>query len=366
MNWQRNVKRILRYLDQRREYQSSTRVYKNFLQQNSRPGYGLSKQQQKEVIDFFGNYGIPLPDTLGHEVFYHTNGEFSPMYVPRYLYRNLFLRKFNQGDTWINRMKGWRDKNKYDFLKIGRFVPTDGRVVRGMLLGDDYHPITKERLLRHLEGKTDEVVVKVSDSYGGMGVRFIRISELRQWIEAKMAESLKMGSSYSIQLPFKQHQDMQRLNVSSVNTIRLTTLRMRGQDPFIRTVGPFVRIGRKDSRLDNVAQGNLCVGIHSDGRLRESGFDKHLNTYDSHPDHGYSFDSFTIAQFKECVELCIEMHHYLYEMDMIAWDVVIDRDGTPHILEFNVEFLDSDYNQVCNGPLFGDETHHILKSVAAD
>jgi hypothetical protein len=354
------LKSTIRYYDDKKEYYNSINYYNSLINKNIGTTNGLSLLQEKEIIEYFSGYNLSVRDTTFHELNFTTTGEFSPKYIPRYLFRNKLLTRFNQGHTWINRMRGWRDKNKYDLLKFGRFVPTEGRIIRGMVLGGDYRPISASKLCSYLENVSHEVVIKISDYNGGMGVNFLPVSELSEWIDVKIRESSKTGLSYLIQLPFKQHENILRLNASSVNTIRLTTLRLPGLDPLIRQVSPFIRIGRKNSRMDNVSQGNICVGVHDDGRLHRYAFDNAFNKYETHPDHGYSFGKITIDQFKESVALCIDMHYHLYEMDMIAWDVVINRDGTPLILEFNVEFLNSDNNQVCNGPFFGDDTDYIL------
>ena len=46
---------------------------------------------------------------------------------------------------------------------------------------------------------------------------------------------------------------------------------------------------------------------------------------------------------------------------LISWDVAIDENGDPVIIEMNISYGELDFHQYCNGPIFGDLTSEILK-----
>lgn len=48
---------------------------------------------------------------------------------------------------------------------------------------------------------------------------------------------------------------------------------------------------------------------------------------------------------------------------MISWDVAIDKDAEPVLIEANLQIGDIDILQPVNGPLFGDLTEDVLKEV---
>ena len=48
---------------------------------------------------------------------------------------------------------------------------------------------------------------------------------------------------------------------------------------------------------------------------------------------------------------------------MISWDFAVDESGEPVLIEMNINYGELDFHQLCNGPIFGDQTKEIVKEV---
>ena len=48
---------------------------------------------------------------------------------------------------------------------------------------------------------------------------------------------------------------------------------------------------------------------------------------------------------------------------MISWDLAIEENGDPLLIEFNVCYGELDFHQLCNGPIFKDLTREVLDDV---
>ena len=48
---------------------------------------------------------------------------------------------------------------------------------------------------------------------------------------------------------------------------------------------------------------------------------------------------------------------------LISWDIALDKNNNPIIIEANLKYGEIDFHQLNNGPLFGDDTKEILNEV---
>ena len=140
---------------------------------------------------------------------------------------------------------------------------------------------------------------------------------------------------YIIQEYINQHPDMSKLNPGSVNIIRIVTTRW---DKDVHILTGALRIGaKKDSTVDNAAQGGTFVGINfENGTLREYGyyFDRPRDT--KHPITGVTYNGYKIPYWEETIELVKSLHPYFQGLPVLGWDVAITPNG-PIIIEANYD-----------------------------
>ena len=120
-----------------------------------------------------------------------------------------------------------------------------------------------------------------------------------------------------------------KLHPQSLNTIRITTVRVRGK---IHIFYPFLKIGTGDSFVDNGGAGGLLAGIDTEtGIVYTDLFDefKHYNNpLKAHPDTGIAIKGFQLPQWNEAVALCKELAAKLDgDINFVGWDLGFTPEG---------------------------------------
>jgi hypothetical protein len=279
---------------------------------------------------------------LWHKAYAAATGRPSVDYVPEDLFYNVFQSRLNPR----HRREVYRDKNFYDRLGWSCLPQTIFRIIDGRLFDKSYHQIDIETALSLARdtGLSEFVAKPARETGGGSRVTFLGFNGLTAFVP----ENLKRNSDWIVQHPIRQHADMARLNSSSVNTMRIVTIRM---DADVSIVSAFVRFGISDSRVDNLTAGNVAVGVQDDGRLRKDGYDINFRRVANHPTQGFAFDSFVIPSFVAAKQTCLDLHQGIPDLDLISWDIAIDEHGKPTVVEFNIGRQDISLAQVCNGPV---------------
>ena len=288
---------------------------------------------------------------LWHKVYAAVSGHSCVDYVPEDLFYNVFYDRLDPR----HRRVIFRDKNYFDRMSWPCLPETIFRIVGGRLFDKSYRMIDAETALSLArESGLDEFVVKPSRASGGGNmVTFRDYAGLASFLPANMGRH----SDWIVQRPIVQHPVMAELNDSSVNTIRIVTIRLEAKVSFVVA---FQRIGIRGVRVDNLSAGNIAVGIEEDGRLRKHGYDFALRRHTAHPDRGYAFDSFVIPSYEAAKQTCIDLHERIQDLDLISWDIAIDHGGAPAVIEVNVGRQDANLSQICNGPVFSPFIDSVL------
>ena len=202
-----------------------------------------------------------------------------------------------------------------------------------------------------------EVVIKqATDSEGGHGVFFNKGTD-REGIK----ESIKsIDTDIIIQEPIIQHCKLSKLNPSSVNTIRILTLLA---DNEVRHLSSIIRMGIGGSRVDNASSGGITCGIDEEGKLKKYAYSASGVKYECHPSTNIIFDNYEVPGYKKALDLVYKLAVYLPLFRLISWDIAIDENANPILLEANLKYGELDFHQLNNGPIFGDRTEKILNMV---
>ena len=288
---------------------------------------------------------------LWHKAYAAVSGRSSVDYVPEDIFYNIFETRLNPRD----RREPYKDKNFFDRLGWPCLPQTIFRIINGRLFDSSYQMIDAETALALAQetGLSEFVVKPARESGSGSQVTFQDFSGLKSFLP----KNLSRHSDWIIQHPIRQHEVMAGLNASSVNTMRIVTIRM---GPEVSVVSAFAKIGTKGKRVDNVSAGNVAIGIEQDGRLKKYGYDFALKRHAMHPEHGYSFDSFVIPSFAAAQQTCISLHRRIPDLDLLSWDTAIDHRGTPVVIEVNIRRQDANITQICNGPVFNPYIDEVL------
>lgn len=136
-----------------------------------------------------------------------------------------------------------------------------------------------------------------------------------------------------LQQSVAQHSAMSALHPSSVNTLRVITVRDRaGTRMFTR---PLARIGFGGTVIDNGEAGGIQVFVDpATGRMQGPGLMLRGGTVARHPDSGLELDGYEIPFFAQAVDMAVELHAQLPGLHTVGWDVAMTPDG-PVFLEGN-------------------------------
>lgn len=316
----------------------------------------LTPEQKKQVSDLWESRyrGTAKFTYQFHEFYTQATGHFDAHYIPDDLYINLI-------DAWFNnRVQAKALDNKCLYQKLfpqAKQPVTVAFRMNGTLLDASYRIIEPEELSKLLKREKEVVVKKANDSMGGHGVYFYSGEELEQ----KVFELLNNNKrDFVIQKTLVQHPELATLNPDSVNTIRHLSLLRDGK---VTVYSSILRMGINHSRVDNASSGGITCGINSDGSLKHFAYAVTGKKYEQHPTSGIAFDTITVPSFEKSIDFVKNLHQSLPLFRLLSWDIAIDKDGNPVLLEPNLYVGELDFHQLNNGPLFGKDQDMILSEI---
>jgi hypothetical protein len=321
----------------------------------------LSRSQKKEIAKYWEPYEKVNP--IWHETYLATSGLWDVRYVPE----SIFYRKI---ESFLNRPelnRAYSDKNLLDKGFAGIKMPnTVIRNINGNFYDKTYNFLSKGEALALLTNfaRAEKFVIKPSiDSGSGKNVNIVDLRgfEIEQ-IQVKVIRLFKLFKhDFIVQNYLYQHPLLEAMHASSLNTLRIITLRLSSEIHVLSTV---LRMGDKGSEIDNGKSGYLTVGVDSDGWLKNFAIDHWtFKKYDAHPYSGFIFKGAQLPNLKDVHDLVKTAHARIYYSDVVSWDVAIDRLGKPNLIELNLKDQDINYHQRLNGALFGGHTEAVLKLV---
>lgn len=318
----------------------------------------LSHQQYKDIQNYFQNYSGKKVNSRYHEYYYSMTGYYSEKYIPDTLY-------FNYIDPYLNdhrMIPAYLDKNGYHGLFPEVKQP---ELLLSNINGYYYHKdmvVTKQEAVRICSELPDAIIKPALDSCQGKNVVRFTSEEGKINNAGLTVQQLfeKFGQNFLIQKTIHQHPVMESLNPSSVNTIRVLTLRREDE---IICLSAIVRIGRKGAIVDNGHAGGYCCGIKENGQLKENGFICVTGECKQKTDHGTILGNIVVPGFRRIVETAKRLHLKLPYLNLIGWDFCVDDKNEIVLIEFNTN-SSIDIMQLCNGPVFGDYTEEILRKVS--
>lgn len=334
---------------------------RNHLSDDNKKLVHLTKEEKKQIRELYKPYGKIL---MGwHDMFKDLTGKFYPEYMPEDLY-------YTKIDTFFNDwQKGIQldDKAYYDrlFSKSPFNLPKQICVkINGFWLDADYNIIQEDSALRLIMNAGEAFLKMTVLTAEGHGVAFFdagcfpddkaRLKFLKTTVK-------RLGKNIVVQKPIKQSPILSRLNPSSVNTVRV--LSFLKKDGSVKIYSQFLRIGRKGSKVDNGFAGGIGCGINQDGSLKEFGFTSKGEKFSHHPDTGIRIASITVPDYQALLEKVKDYHPQFPNFRLISWDFAIDEDNHPVLIEFNIYCGGIFWNQIHDGPAFGEDTMEILEEV---
>ena len=180
-----------------------------------------------------------------------------------------------------------------------------------------------------------EIIVKPLDESCGKGVEKLKPSE---YDSKKLYEQLLANHQYLIEEVATQCKTISELHPSSINTVRVVTLKGKG-------VFACLRIGNYNNVVDNFNKDGMVapIDIHT-GLINYPAIDKVHNEYISHPLTHKKIVGLKIPMWEKIVKLCEDASMVIPELGYLGWDVCVGEDK-PFLIEGN-EFPGHDLYQL--------------------
>jgi hypothetical protein len=301
-------------------------------------------------------------EPYSYRFFSHYVG-FSPNIVPEDIGRSFVEPILNP----LAYRKAFTDKNLFPVLLGKQNLPqTIICRIHGSNLLDGDGMIADKDLNSYLKEFSSVILKPSTDSSSGHGIiKFVKhdnifVSEDRNHILTKDF-LLSYGSDFCLQEAIIQHDFMEKLCPTSVNTIRLCVYRsVRDEEPKI--TASIIRIGEKGKNVDNVHSGGMFCGINlQTGKLGPFVMDQYGNKRNVW--NGVDFSSVThiVPFWQDVLSFAKYLGTKIHNHRLIALDIALESTGKPILLEYNICAFSYWLFMLTGQEVFGEYTDEIIE-----
>lgn len=314
----------------------------------------VAEEYDRSIRDYWKQFGLRRPKRFWYRLYCNSENPFDPGYIPDDRFTRDIIPHYNN----IIFAKALQDKCLHSVLFPDMKRPdTIVKNVAGVFYDDDFGLLTQEQaMLRCL--RKGRIIVKPSvGSGGGDNIRFYDSDSMTE--EEVLEIFRSYGRNFIVQKKMEQHPVLAALNPDSLNTVRLITFL---HDNEVRVLTAILRVGGGGSEVDNTSQGGYKASVYPDGRLHRKGMTKsggHWHYVETYP-NGIRFEDIVIPSYDRIKELVCSHAAKMSHFKIIGWDIGVDPDGEPFLVEYNVIPAQG---HGTDGPLFGDLTETVLEEV---
>ena len=214
--------------------------------------------------------------------------------------------------------------------------------------------MSKNEAIMLLKSKVEFICKVAMGTGGGRGVQKIRMDE--QTDPHLTLDQLLKPEDLIFQEVLSQSDFMASFNPDSVNTFRLLTLNI---NEHCTVLSSFVRMGAKGSYVDNLCSGGgALVGISQDGKLSDFGIRKNYSKCYETPT-GLPFKGMQVPDWDYITKAVIGFHKHIPYANLIGWDITINKNGVPIVIEINLDSAEIEAHQIFNGQIFGERLEEV-------
>ncbi len=309
----------------------------------------LSKSEYEDVVNIWGKLGVNINPAFFN--MYKSRGVYSPYFMPNDIYCSVIIDSLNPPMY----KKAYADKCLVPVLYERMHQPKIiGRCINGTLFDGNNNILSYADFLRL--NKNQEVILKPNNKCCGKGIRLANLGELD--INQIVKE---YDSNFLIQEYVRQSAYTAKYNPTSFNNFRVTSLFINGR---LSICAVEFKCGGKGSIVDNLHAGGLSIYCSEDGYLDSVGLNVMLEeTYSC--SNGYELKGELIPGVSKIVDFVKKYHPFYFpNIGIIGWDIGLDENEEPILVEVNLTWPDIISTQVCSHrPIFGDRTEEVIEYV---
>ena len=310
----------------------------------------LTEEEKRQIYSVWGRMKIDF--SLDYFKIFKHYGFFSPFFVTNDILYPWILNVLNPLDF----RSAFNHKGLYPVFYEGMRRPeTAVYCINGQCYGPDNKAIGS----RCLESFTftGDWIVKPTLDHGGNGFRVIDNDKDRLPLLIK-----EYKGDFIVQEKLKQSPKTAVFNDSSLNTFRVTSLFLNDK---VSVPSIIFKYGKKGALVDNVAAGSgTVVGLTTDGQFLDSAFNYLFDKVHTYAD-GKPLKDVRIDEVKDIVDFVRENHQrYLPSMGVVGWDMALDVDNKPVMIEVNTLYPGILLVQLANKtPIMGERTEEVIDVV---
>lgn len=331
------------YVNKKMSREKASRIRKQVVSENgSRTVDQKLKKHIKEYCrDAFGSSSYwPWLATYAE-----LRGEFKQGWIPVDYYRFRLLPKmnpekfmrFSEAKTIDHKLFNGSIITPLFFRSNGLYCDKDGVVQ------------SKSDIQQLLHDLNDEIVIKPDDGRGGNHIMFKHSTEIS-------LKELPPDTDLLFQKVVHQHHELDRLYPHSVNTFRVLTY--IDQEGSIQIKFIIIRFGRSGSRVDNASNGGGWIFVQMSGKVEPMAYNRYgIEIGNRHPDTGVEYEKLELPFLLNVINLCKDAHRSFPYTRIIGWDVFIDQQKGPRLIEWNANNPGFWEYEARFGPFFREMIH---------
>ena len=218
----------------------------------------LTREEKRLIKQTWPTLEINAFDYTWSRIWKKEHG-FSPYFIGT-MWTWSILEKINPYDSVVS----LQNKALCDiYLSQIPFPKVYVRCIDGTMYDHEMHPIDLNESIGILQ-EIDSFIIKPSiDTLCGQGVLKICKEQNMEHSRVVLDAIKKSGNNFIAQELLKQHEDISRLNPTSINTCRVTTIYINGKISY----SVALKIGKKDSFKDNW-NSSYFIGVDPNGQLK--------------------------------------------------------------------------------------------------
>ncbi len=173
--------------------------------------------------------------------------------------------------------------------------------------------------------KHERFIVKPLANGCGVGIKIVGANE-EGLIESLLRSYCHKGlsSGFVAEELIKEVEELKRFHPSSVNTVRVPTIRLDDEVVFLH---PFFRTGNGGSIIDNAAAGGVFGVIDPETGIITHVGDEKGNFYNAHPYSGVQMLGYQIPRWEEAKEFVRKLTQVVPSNRYTGWDIALTEEG---------------------------------------
>lgn len=341
-----------------RKFKKKYRIYRHWNYENF-PAKQVAPltADEKKAVDAVWRDKRFLNNYKWHALFKTARGTLEPEMVPCDVFYMKMLQKLN--NTSLS--KAWNDKCFTAKIYSGLPIPESlVYCIDNGFYDTDYNYLSSAEAVARLQQADTQVIVKPSlASRIGKGFEKLRTEELTENSLEKIAKARKGNCVF--QRLLKQSEQFAAFNPDSVNIIRVNALRLESEIVILNATVRFGAPGQatdvyKDAKGEE--QLNL-LGIDRSGCLMDRVY--HIDgSWENAADYGF-VPGTPVEGFDEVLSLAKTAMKRLRHFNLVAFDITVDSNYHPVLIEANTGNPGIFGYQFVHGPLFGEYFDRVME-----